>query len=155
MSAVHDEFVATLKAFEGMTTERLQRTVVATAFLLAEQVVIGGPFGNPTGTPVDTGNARAHWTPSLNTPVPSALSTPDPSGATPLNRMVDVLSDFQLGDAIWLTNGVDYIRALEYGHSRQAPLGMVAPMMASAQLLLDHVVERVRNGQEDANGSTG
>ena len=51
-------------------------------------------------TPVDTGEARKGW-----------------------KRAV-------VGDYIYWTNGVDYIRRLEYGHSKQAPNGMVRITLA-------------------------
>ena len=50
--------------------------------------------------PVDTGNSRSRWRKTAS------------------------------GDYIYVTNDAPYIRALEYGHSAQAPNGMVRRTMA-------------------------
>ncbi len=64
-------------------------------------------------TPVDTGRARNSWTVSWDFPniTDSQSSTVVQQTLTPRSRP----------GVIWFANGVDYIRALNEGHSRQAP----------------------------------
>lgn len=72
------------------------------------------------GTPVDTGRARANWQIDLNGTNEStieSLSAPDDER--------DQLSQFKLGDTIHIFNNVEYILALEWGHSDQQPSGWV------------------------------
>lgn len=73
-----------------------------------------------SGTPVDTGHARANWVPSVGQPYdgehgPAVAALDAAEGAAA------VLS-FKLGDgALYITNNVPYLNALNYGHSKQAP----------------------------------
>ena len=136
-------FDASLRELEDATTDRLRRAAMAVAFLIGEHVVIGGPFGNATGTPVDTGFARAQWTPSLHDPMYTPEEA-DPSWVKGQASLAATTEAYALGDAVWFTNGASYIRPLEGGHSRQAPLGMIAPLLANAQPLVTHVVEQLR-----------
>lgn len=83
-------------------------------------------------TPVDTGRARANWflaegEPRIETKQSTAPETPPKlSGNT----------------VIYLTNSLPYIVPLEYGHSKQAPFGMVRVSIAevSASLALGKAV---------------
>ena len=135
-------FEARLQAFEGATIEKLHEAAVGISFLIGEHLVIGGPYGNPTGTPVKTGYARGQWTTTLHDPS-YAPGQADPAGASPVASLQGTLEAYGLGDTIWFTNGASYIRLLEAGRSRQAPLGMVAPVLANAQLLVDDVVQTI------------
>lgn len=70
-------------------------------------------------TPVDTGRARANWNYSLHSPnfrtttstVPSVVDVP-PSSLMKLPR-------------VYISNGLSYVRELEYGRSDQAPQGFI------------------------------
>ena len=106
-------------------------------------------------TPIDTGRARAGW--HLTTDGNSAFVPPDMAGngfsdiktrgrakgsATAAEvrtsrSLVGLMQghvegfDFRLEDGVvWLINNVEYIEALENGHSRQAPQGMVSLSLA-------------------------
>ena len=143
---------AQLRAFGDQFVAEMNDTARDVCYVAAENVIIGGPFGNPTGTPVDTGYARAQWTPTMENPA-YEVGEVDPSGGAVLARVTGVLMQYQLGIDFWLTNGAVYIRPLEHGHSReQAPLGMVSPMLANAQQIVDHVVRLRRGGR---SGNTG
>jgi hypothetical protein len=68
-------------------------------------------------TPVDTGFARANWVPSVGAPHVGDVSGPaeHAAGASQVLR-------FKLEDgSTWVCNSVEYIQALNYGHSKQAP----------------------------------
>lgn len=72
-----------------------------------------------TGTPVDTGHARANWIPSVGQPntteAPGTSSAEAQAGAA-------VVASFKLGQGkLFLSNVVPYIRRLNEGHSTQAP----------------------------------
>lgn len=79
-------------------------------------------------TPVDTGRARGNWMISTGRPVAPAGGTGkcDKSGAGVLAEVEAALAawDPLREGKIFLSNGLSYIMALEYGHSKQAPNGM-------------------------------
>ena len=77
-------------------------------------------------TPVDTGRARANWMISEGSPqVATVLGTQAPATPSPM--------DFKGGSRIFITNSLPYIVPLEYGHSKQAPAGMVRVTLAEVQ----------------------
>lgn len=74
-------------------------------------------------TPVDTGRARAGWGAGAD-----RLGIPIPAGpGASEGRALSEYREQQRGASlrITVTNRVAYIEELEYGHSLQAPLGMV------------------------------
>jgi hypothetical protein len=105
-------------------------------------------------TPVDTGRARSSWNLSIGSPDPTIppergpgtgknknAKTPptSPTAATPRFDKID-------GSAvIYITSNLPYIEALENGHSKQAPVGMVmvstAEVVARIQLIMEGMQE--------------
>ena len=76
-------------------------------------------------TPVDTGRARGHWSAGVNN-VPAGLTGRlDKSGAGAIAGITATVTTARAGDRIYLANNLPYIVRLEYGHSKQAPAGMV------------------------------
>ena len=136
-------FEHALIAVEGATVAEIRKIAQLTCFLMAENIIVGGTYGNATGTPVDTGYARAQWTPSLHEPV-KRVSAPDQSGQRASDDVGTTVASLELGNEFWLTNGASYIRPLEAGYSRQAPLGMVAPVLLNAQPIVDLIVKARR-----------
>lgn len=66
------------------------------------------------GTPVDTGHARAAWTPGIGSP-------PDATGDGHDDGVAKLLA-YKLEDGpAYESNHVAYINSLNYGHSQQAP----------------------------------
>lgn len=83
-------------------------------------------------TPHDTGHARANWTAAAGEPDTTVTPTPEPQSPdaatqTSLNRLDAALADWnpQTHSVFHIANSVPYIGPLEYGHSGQAPHGMV------------------------------
>ena len=71
-------------------------------------------------TPVDTGRARANWFVAEGAPRIETTTATTPVARPPLT-----------GDSvIYITNSLPYIVPLEYGHSGQAPNGMVRIALA-------------------------
>jgi hypothetical protein len=79
-------------------------------------------------TPVDTGLARAGWTVKITRQSPQSHPTPETDrdglrtieeGTTTINN-----TDREPGEIYWISNSQHHIRALEEGHSGQAPNGM-------------------------------
>lgn len=71
-------------------------------------------------TPVDTGRARAGWDITVSDPT-QYLPPPGQYGDKGPPSGVEIHGD----QPVYVVNNVEYIEALEYGHSKQAPAGMV------------------------------
>jgi hypothetical protein len=107
-------------------SKRLTRGVEKLFSEVIEEIgreVVGDSPG--TGTPVDTGFARANWRPSLNTPASSPISFLDPTGKATISRIIIVGLRWQVGDVFYITNRAPYIGLLNSGSSPQAPAGFV------------------------------
>ena len=79
-------------------------------------------------TPVDTGRLRGNWQASVNTPILTETARKDPAGSA---VVAEVLANMGgLPDAVYFTNNLPYAEAIEYGHSKQAPEGMVRKNVA-------------------------
>ena len=89
-----------------------------------ELLVRHSPGAAIPGTPRDTGYAVNGWYPTLN-----EKGAGDQRGGDPTSGL-SVWAKAAIGDVLWINNGVSYIFALENGHSRQAPQGMVEPAIA-------------------------
>ena len=84
-------------------------------------------------TPVATGRARNNWLPEINKfSNISSLETGKQQGKN-IKRVIDSTKRFKLGDTMTLNNNLSYIVSLEYGHSRQAPAGMLRVSFLKAQ----------------------
>jgi hypothetical protein len=93
-------------------------------------------------SPVDSGRFRGNWQFSLATPDNSTSLNVDPTGAETLGRIVAEAGAFTAGQVAYITNSLPYAIPLEYGHSTQAPGGMVRVTLARFQQIVD---EAVRN----------
>lgn len=73
-------------------------------------------------TPIDTGFARNSWFVDLG----DGAFRSSNGGSDTTQQDVDRIKGSRPFQAITIANGAEYIGALEDGHSRQAPSGMVA-----------------------------
>ena len=74
-------------------------------------------------TPVKSGRARGHW--GLGVNAIHYGSGIDKSGSATIAQVSTTIQGAKAGDRIYLANNLPYIGRLEYGHSKQAPSGMV------------------------------
>ena len=108
-------------------------------------------------TPVDTGQARWGWIPTIGTPSSSKTDGSDKSGAKRINE-VSVTSANAPGNIFFLTNNMPYINKLEYGgypspsptgktasgYSTQAPSGMVRVTIREFNQIVDKQAAEVK-----------
>lgn len=98
-------------------------------------------------TPVDTGRARANWNASINAPDTStneSATSAQVAAKQNEGRQVIAKTDFADGDDLYLTNGLPYIKALEDGHSQQAPKGMVKLTARELKSLAEKIARQGR-----------
>ena len=95
-------------------------------------------------SPVDTGRFKSNWQAAIGSVPKGTLGLDDSithkggretdrgaahrfeaAGAASFTRVNQVALNGKAGDVIYLVNNLSYANALEYGHSGQAPSGMV------------------------------
>lgn len=143
-------FSAQLDQFASTVQGRLQEVQTGVAFECAESIIVGASPGNPDGTPVDTGFARASWwlavggegapplPPDAERAVKAGLATRDALGES-----AAALGHATVGTPIFILSNTAYMEALELGHSKQAPQGMVGITVEAGQQILNKVVAAV------------
>lgn len=93
-------------------------------------------------TPVDTGRARGNWQATTQTPATDMLERLDPGGSAAIGAMTGLVQSLRGGRLTWLANNLPYAERLEFGHSKQAPAGMVRKNVARFQQLVDQQVAK-------------
>lgn len=97
------------------------------------------------GTPVDTGSARASWTPSSGGPSARNVYTTGGAGYPQRGTVQAVARALRPGGSASLANALPYIRRLEYaGWSAQAPSGMLRVAAAQWQSVVNEAAASVR-----------
>lgn len=99
--------------------------------LVAGQDYVGGRF-------------RANWNFSIGSVDNSFRIHPDPTGTEATARLVAGAIEFKAGQTAFIVNNLPYAIPLEFGHSTQAPGGMVRVTVARFQQI---VLEAIRNNQ--------
>lgn len=99
--------------------------------LVAGQDYVGGRF-------------RGNWNFSIGYPDNSFRIQPDPTGEATMARLVNGAIEFKAGQTAFIVNNLPYAIPLEFGHSTQAPGGMVRVTVARFQQI---VLEAIRNNQ--------
>jgi len=90
------------------------------------------------------GRFRGNWQFSIDTPADGVLDQLDPSGNVSVAVLRTQVQSLTIGQTAYLVNNLPYAVPLEYGHSKQAPGGMVRITLARFQQIVD---EAIRNNQ--------
>lgn len=90
------------------------------------------------------GRFRANWNFSIGSVDNSFRIHPDPTGNEATARLVAGVIEFKAGQTAFIVNNLPYAIPLEFGHSTQAPGGMVRVTVARFQQI---VQEAIRNNQ--------
>lgn len=91
-------------------------------------------------SPVDTGRFRGNWQFSIDTPAEGALADMDPAGTETSARLAGDSILFKAGETAYIVNNLPYAIPLEYGHSDQAPGGMVRVTLARFQQIVEDAI---------------
>lgn len=89
-------------------------------------------------TPVDTGRARGNWNISTGN-----IDNSADENLFMQNGLKYTIDDIKADNdqSIFISNNIEYIESLEYGHSKQAPQGMVRLTCSKMQELLNKAVQ--------------
>lgn len=90
------------------------------------------------------GRFRGNWHLSLDVIENITFDEADPTGREAIAALIAAVGDFTAGQKAYLINNLPYAIPLEYGHSTQAPGGMVRVTLARFQQI---VLEAIRNNQ--------
>ncbi|WP_404939026.1 hypothetical protein P7C00_11425 [Pseudomonas sp. JDS08PS003] len=90
------------------------------------------------------GRFRGNWQFSIDTPAEGVLDQVDPAGGVTLAKLRLQVGQLTAGQTAYIVNNLPYAVPLEYGHSKQAPGGMVRITLARFQQIVD---EAIRNNQ--------
>lgn len=95
-------------------------------------------------SPVDTGRFRANWVTSYGNPSYRTTAEVDRSGQGAILRGQSTIRRTPAGETIYILNSLPYAIPLEYGHSKQAPAGMVRVTVTEFQAFVDNAVRSLR-----------
>lgn len=81
------------------------------------------------GSPVDTGRFKGNWQVTANKPALHSINNYDREGSKTIAEGKRAIYAMMRGGgavrSIWFSNMLIYANALEYGHSKQAPAGVM------------------------------
>lgn len=95
-------------------------------------------------SPVDTGRFRGNWRTTGVTPATGLIAGVDPTGNKAVNSAATFITNAPGWNIFTLTNNLPYAERLEYGWSKQAPVGMVRVNIARFQQLINEEAAKVR-----------
>ncbi|MCQ0168433.1 hypothetical protein DN388_15865 [Pseudomonas sp. S12(2018)] len=110
-------------------TEREQNFAVNG--LVAGQGYVGGRFGG-------------NWQFSIDAPATGELDRIDPSGSQAIADLQAQVQALTIGQTAYIVNNLPYAIPLEYGHSTQAPSGMVRVTLDRFQGIVDEAIRKNR-----------
>lgn len=90
------------------------------------------------------GRFRGNWQFSFEAPATGTLDRIDPTGEKTIAELVALANTLTAGQTAYIVNNLPYAIPLEYGHSSQAPSGMVRITLARFQQIVDNAA---RNNQ--------
>lgn len=76
-------------------------------------------------SPADTGMFKNNWFTEINGVSTETTTETDKSGNKKIQAGIGISASLKIGDNISFVNNLPYAAPLEYGHSEQAPNGMV------------------------------
>lgn len=95
-------------------------------------------------SPVDTGRFRGNWQTTGVTQATGLIAGVDTTGNKAVNSAATFITNAPGWDTFTLTNNLPYAERLEYGWSKQAPVGMVRVNIARFQQLINEEAAKVR-----------
>jgi hypothetical protein len=142
----NDDFRAKFAAFIEKTKANRDIVVQKVAMDMLSSLVMKSPVGNPdlwkSAPPPGYvgGRFRANWHVTEGSADDWTTDTIDSAGSATLADGQQKILSFKIGGTMYLTNNLPYAQPLEYGHSTQAPSGMVRLTVAETDAFFTKVV---------------
>lgn len=146
------KFGLDMKAFCKKYEDRLDVVVRKTLLSLGTNLVLRSPVGDPSlwKTPAPAGYVggrfRANWQYGFNVPVSGNLDKVDADGKGTIDNMNNRMQQQDASGIHFITNNLPYANRLEYGHSSQAPQGMVGITVVEFN---DYITKAVADAKAD------
>jgi hypothetical protein len=118
-----EDFVASLLAFTTKTKTQMD--------VMVRKITFGVYYNICLGSPVDTGRFLGNWQIGLGIIPLGELDVSNTNRALQAALGHSILEKAKAGGIIYIANNLPYALALEYGHSQQAPSGMVRITLAN------------------------
>jgi len=115
-------------------------------------------------TPVDEGDLRGSWQPTIGSPATSDVENTDTSGGATVAKAVNVIKSMDDGDVFYYVSNKPYAVVAEYGlwgtgpyattkttrdgYSIQAPYGMVGVTVSEFQAKADKWIRHIKSKQK-------
>lgn len=129
-------FAKDLEKFAQKTQRSMDQVVRGTLLTMGKNIILASP--------VDSGRFRSNWHVTFDIPDSVTFETVDRSGAATIAQVTAAMSDFELGQVAFFINNLPYAIPLEYGHSKQAPGGMVRIETARFQAAVRDAVRNIK-----------
>lgn len=95
-------------------------------------------------SPVDEGRFKSSWLVGLNSVPSGDPGTIDKTGAPSIARINASVAQMHAGDVVTMTSSLPYSRRLEYGHSQQAPAGVVRITVSEYRGVVDKAAAEIK-----------
>lgn len=144
------KFADAVAAFSAKTKTNVNATISESALGMAIELVERSPVGDPAlwaSKPPKAyvpGTFKANWRGGFNAIDYTVTDDTDPTGEiSVVNISEKIQEQFLSGSVFYITNSLPYAIALEDGHSKQAPAGIVALTVLDWQGIVSSAVLKV------------
>lgn len=145
-------FAAALQAFSEQTMATAETIFANTVLEMSTRIVLKSPVGDPSrwkspppaGDGYVGGRFRANWQFQNGAPAAGVIDAVDPDGSRSISAARTGSLTLKLGDTAYLVNNLPYSIPLEYGHSSQAPVGMVRTTLDEFQSVVRQIASQSR-----------
>lgn len=133
-------FLQSINAFVDETRTHSELVVKKACIEVLQDIIRMSPVGQPElwqgNAPKNYvgGRFRGNWQITFDMPAVGNLDRIDPTGMETLKDGIEQIGRFNYGvKSVYFTNNLSYSVALEFGHSTQAPNGIVRVAALNAQ----------------------
>lgn len=127
-----EELKALIEKAKGDVDKAVRQSVV----LAAQSLILKSP--------VRTGRFRGNWNLGVGSIDAGTSAAPDMAGSAAITRVAEQMQAQGAGAVFYITNSLPYAKPLEYGHSNQAPAGMVRLTYAELPGLIKKYAEGLK-----------
>lgn len=123
-------FELDLRHFAKKAGDKVELVFKKVAVDMFTRIVLRSPVGNPDQWKRPRkgyvgGRFRANWQIAIGNPPRGTVQMNDRSGRITIAKGTATALGLKAGQTVWMANNLPYAIPLEYGHSKQAPAGMV------------------------------
>jgi len=140
MSKNSSNFLKSINAFVDTAKANSELVVKKGCIEVLQDIIRMSPVGQPelwqgyAPKGYVGGRFRGNWQVTFNVPASVELDRVDPSGMDTLKDGIEQIGRYTYGiQSIYFTNNLPYSVRLEFGHSKQAPNGIVRVAALNAQ----------------------